>query len=135
MVRTLAIAALVTVVGLSLSGIASAKDPSTGQSSSELNSMSPQTGSPSESGKTGIGSTSGSDASVGTGLKETTQGSMAPCPEKSSAQNAERNKGTGIVEGTIGDQQRKGSRADSTVDASKSRSSAEMSSRMDDPCR
>jgi hypothetical protein len=142
MVKTLAIAALATVMvmGLSLSSSIAgakdpAKDPSAGQSSSELNTLSPRTGSPSESGKTGIGSTSGSDASIDTGLKATTQETMAPCPEKSSAQNAERNKGTGIVEGTLGDQQRKSDQAQSKVDASKQRSSAEMSARMGaDPC-
>ena len=118
--KTLAIAAFVTVVGLSLSSIAgagSAKDPSAGQSSSELGSLSPRSGSPSESGKTGIGSISGSDASIDTGLKATTQGT--PCPEKSSAQSADRNKGD---------------QAQAKADASK-RSSAEMSSRMGaDPC-
>ncbi len=117
MVKTLAIAVLATVMvmGVSLSSFAgakdSAKDPSAGQSSSELGSMSPQSGSPSESGKTGIGSTSGADASVGTGLKSTTQ---VPCPEQSAASSA---------------------KPDSKVDASKPRSSAEMSARMGaDPC-
>ncbi len=140
MVKTIAIAALAGALGLSLGSIASANDPSSknpsgGQSNSDLNSLSPRSGSPSESGKTGIGSTSGSDASIDTGLKSTSQDSkMAPCPEKSSAQNAERNKGTGIVEGTMGDQQRKGDKARAKADASK-RSNAEMSSRMGaDPC-
>src|SRR5205807_337228 len=113
----------------------SAANQPQGQSSSELNSLGSQSGSPSESGKTGIGSTSGSDASIDTGLKATTQDKNMPCPEQSTASSAERNKGTGIVEGTLGDQQRKGDKAQSKADASKSRSSAEMSARMGaDPC-
>ncbi|MEP6600432.1 MAG: hypothetical protein ABJB49_01320 [Nitrospirota bacterium] len=81
MVRTIWSAAFATVMVLGLSGISSAADQPKGQSSSELNSLSPQSGSPSESGKTGIGSTSGSDASIDTGLKATTQ----PCPGQGSA--------------------------------------------------
>src|SRR5512132_2679769 len=76
MVRTIWSAAFATVMVLGLSGISSAADQPQGQSSSELNSLGSRSGSPSESGKTGIGSTSGSDASIDTGLKATTQ----PCP-------------------------------------------------------
>ena len=137
MIQKIAIATFATVVGLGLTGIAAADQPG-GQSSSELNSLSPQSGSASESGKTGIGSTSGSDASADTGLKATSQDKMTPCPEKSSAQNAERNKGTGIVQGTLGDQQRQAksdSMDSSTMRQSDARSSAEMSARMSaDPC-
>jgi hypothetical protein len=138
MVQKIAIATFATVMGLGLTGIAGAADQPKGQSSSELNSLSPQSGSASESGKTGIGSTSGSDASIDTGLKATSQEKMAPCPGKSSAQSAEHNKGTGIVEGTLGDQQRQAkadSKDSSTMRQSDARSSAEMSSRMSaDPC-
>jgi hypothetical protein len=136
MVRTIVIAAFATVVGIGLTGIAGAADPPGGQSSSELNSLGSQSGSPSESGKTGIGSTSGSDASVGTGLKATSQEKMTPCPGQSSAKSAEGNKGAGIVEGTLGDQQRQ-AKSDS-MDSSRqpeARSSAEISSRLSaDPC-
>jgi hypothetical protein len=138
MVKTIAIAAFATVMGLGLTRIAGAADPSGGQSSSELNSLGSQSGSPSESGKTGIGSTSGSDASIDTGLKATSQDKMMPCPGKTSAQSAERSKGTGIVEGTLGDQQRQAkseSKDSSTMRQPEVRSSAEMSSRMGaDPC-
>jgi len=139
MFKTFAIAALATVFGLgvatTVATAGSAMNTPSGQSSSELGTLSPRSGSPSESGNTGIGSTSGSDASIDTGLKATSQGTMAPCPEQRSAQNAESSKGKGIVEGTLGDQQRKGDTADSTAATSKSRSSAEMSSRMGaDPC-
>jgi len=138
MVKTIAIAAFVTVMGIGLTGIAGAADQPAGQSSSELNTLSPRSGSASESGKTGIGSTSGSDASIDTGLKATSQDKMTPCPGKSSAQSAERNKGAGIVEGTLGDQQRQ-AKSDSvdpsTMRQSEARSSAEMSSRKSaDPC-
>ena len=81
MVRTIWSAAFATVMVLGLSGISSAADQPQGQSSSELNSLGSRSGSPSESGKTGIGSTSGSDASIDTGLKATTQ----PCPGQGSA--------------------------------------------------
>jgi hypothetical protein len=137
MVQKIAIATFATVMGLGLTGIAGAAADPAGQSSSELNTLSPQSGSLSESGKTGIGSTSGSDASIGTGLKATSQDKMTPCPEKSSAKNAERNKGTGIVEGTLGDQQRqaKSDSLDSSMRQSEVRSDAEVSSRMSaDPC-
>jgi hypothetical protein len=138
MVKTIAIAAFATVMGIGLTGIAGAADPPGGQSSSELGSLGSQSGSPSESGKTGIGSTSGSDASIDTGLKATSQDKMTPCPGKSSAQSAERNKGTGIVEGTLGDQQRQAkseSKDSSTMRQSEARSSAEMSARLSaDPC-
>ena len=140
--KTLAIAVLATIMGLSFTSTSmagtkdpSAKDPSAGQSSSELNTLSPRSGSPSESGKTGIGSTSGSDASIDTGLKATTQDKNTPCPEQRAMSSGERDKGEGIVEGTLGEQQRKGSKGDARADASKSRSSAEMSARMGaDPC-
>ena len=138
MVKSIAIAAFATVMGMGLTGIAGAADPPGGQSSSELGSLGSQSGSPSESGKTGIGSTSGSDASIDTGLKATSQDKMTPCPGKSSAQSAERNKGTGIVEGTLGDQQRQAkseSMDSSTMRQSDARSSAETSARMSaDPC-
>ena len=138
MVKSIAIAAFATVMGMGLTGIAGAADPPGGQSSSELGSLGSQSGSPSESGKTGIGSTSGSDASIDTGLKATSQDKMTPCPGKTSAQSAERSKGTGIVEGTLGDQQRQAkseSMDSSTMRQSEARSSAEMSSRMSaDPC-
>ena len=138
MVHKIAIVTFATVMGFGLTGIAGAADPSGGQSSSELNSLGSQSGSPSDSGKTGIGSTSGSDASVDTGLKATSQDKMTPCPDKTSAQSAERSKGTGIVEGTLGDQQRQAkseSLDSSTMRQSEARSSAEMSSRMSaDPC-
>src|SRR5688572_25039577 len=103
MIKTIAIATFAAVMSLGLNMVASAADQAGGQSSSELGSLSPQSGSPSESGKTGIGSTSGSDASIDTGLKSTTQEGKMPCPEQSAASSAERNKGVGIVQGTLGD--------------------------------
>jgi len=107
MVRTIWSAAFATVMVLGLSGISSAADQPQGQSSSELNSLGSRSGSPSESGKTGIGSTSGSDASIDTGLKATTQ----PCPGQGSAST------------------------DSTKHSSETRKNAEASSRMNpDPC-
>src|SRR5687768_14109826 len=128
--KTLAIAALAIIMGLGVTSTAmagakdpSAKDPSAGQSSSELNTMSPRSGSPAESGKTGIGSTSGSDAGIDTGLKATSQGKNTPCPEQRTMSSAERDKGEGIVEGTLGEQQRKGTKEDVRADASRSRSS------------
>src|SRR5437870_5883525 len=81
MVRTISSAVFATVLVLGLSGISNAADQPKGQSSSELNSLGSRSGSPSESGKTGIGSTSGSDASIDTSLKATTQ----PCPGQGSA--------------------------------------------------
>ena len=116
-----------------------AADQAGGQSSSELGSLSPRSGSPSESGNTGIGSTSGSDAAIDTGLKATTQEGKTPCPEQSAASSAERNKGVGIVQGTLGEQEREAkssSKMDSTTPRhSDARSSAETSSRMSsDPC-
>src|SRR5437870_13702473 len=107
MVRTISSAVFATVLVLGLSGISSAADPSKEQSSSELNSLDSRSGSPSESGKTGIGSTSGSDASIDTGLKATTQ----PCPGQGSMSK------------------------DSTKRSSETRKNAETSSRMNpDPC-
>ena len=107
MVRTIWSAAFATVMVLGLSGISSAADQPQGQSSSELNSLGSRSGSPSESGKTGIGSTSGSDASIDTGLKATKQ----PCPGQGSAS------------------------VDSTKRSSETRKNAEASSRMNpDPC-
>ena len=106
MMRTIWSAAFATVMVLGLSGISSAADQPQGQSSSELNSLGSRSGSPSESGKTGIGSTSGSDASIDTGLKATKQ----PCPEQGSA-------------------------SASTKRSSETRKNAEASSRMNpDPC-
>ena len=75
--KPLSIAVLAAVLALGTATISSAIDPAGGQSSSQLNSLDPQSGSPSESGKTGIGSTSGADASVETGLKATPQ--PVPC--------------------------------------------------------
>ena len=133
MVQKIAIATFATVMGLGLTSIAGAADQQKGQSSSELNTLSPRSGSPSESGNTGIGSTSGSDASIDTGLKATSQDKLAPCPDKSSAQNTERNKA-----GTLSDQQRQAksdSKDSSTTRQPDARSSAEVSSRMGaDPC-
>jgi len=107
MVRTIWSAAFATVMVLGLSGISSAADQPKGQSSSELNSLGSRSGSPSESGKTGIGSTSGSDASIDNSLKATTQ----PCPGQGSAS------------------------MDSTKSSSESRKNAETSSRVSpDPC-
>jgi len=107
MVRTIWSAAFATVMVLGLSGISSAADQPKGQSSSELNSLGSRSGSPSESGKTGIGSTSGSDASIDNSLKATTQ----PCPGQGSAS------------------------MDSTKRSSESRKNAETSSRVSpDPC-
>ena len=78
MFKSLSVAMLATIMVLGMASVSSsANDPVGGQSSSQLNSMSPQSGSPSETGKTGIGSTSGTDANIDTGLKETTQ--TAPC--------------------------------------------------------
>src|SRR5205823_14429159 len=107
MVRTILGAVFATVMLLGLSGMSNAADPSKEQSSSELNSLGSRSGSPSESGKTGIGSTSGSDASVDTGLKATKQ----PCPGQGSAS------------------------VDSTKRSAETRKNAEASSRMNpDPC-
>ena len=107
MVRTIWSAVFATVMVLGLSGISSAVDPPKGQSSSELNSLDSRSGSPSESGKTGIGSTSGSDASIDTGVKAATQ----PCPGQGSVSK------------------------DSTKRSSETRKNAETSSRMNpDPC-
>lgn len=112
MVRTISIATFATVMVLGLSSVGSATDPVKGQSSSEINSLSPRSGSPSESGKTGIGSTSGSDASIDTGLKATTQGANAPCPGQSAS-----------------------SAKDSTQKNSDARKKAETTNRMStDPC-
>jgi len=107
MVRTILSAVFATVMLLGLSGISNAADPSKEQSSSELNSLDSRSGSPSESGKTGIGSTSGSDASIDTVLKATTQ----PCPGQGSMSN------------------------DSTKRNAETRKNAQTSSRMNpDPC-
>ena len=105
MVRTISSAVFATVMVLGLSGISSAADPPKAQSSSELNSLDSRSGSPSESGKTGIGSTSGSDSSIDTGVKNATQ----PCPQGSMSK-------------------------DSTKRSSETRKNAETSSRMTPDC-
>lgn len=140
MIKTISIASVAAVMVLGLYGLPNAyDDPPGGQSSSQLDSLSPRSGSPSESGKTGIGSTSGSDATIDTGQKSTTQEGKMPCPGKTPESIAERNKGVGIVQGTLGDQERQ-AKPESKMDAkaprsSDARSSAEISSRMgSDPC-
>lgn len=71
---------LASALTLGTAAVTNAIDPGPtgGQSGSQLNSLDSQTGSQSEAGKTGIGSTSGTDASVNSGLKSTSQ--PVPCP-------------------------------------------------------
>jgi hypothetical protein len=79
MLKAFWIVTVAVALTLGTAAMSSAADqaPPGGQSGSQLNSLDSQAGSPSEAGKTGIGSTSGTDASVNSGLKSTSQ--PVPC--------------------------------------------------------
>jgi hypothetical protein len=153
MMKSLSIVALIAMMAVGTTGLSYAIDPPGGQSSSELNSLNSRSGSPSETGKTGIGSTSGTDASIDTGLKATSQN---PCPPAASQSQqpqqpmdmkdmkSEQSTGKPSAADAAREAMATVKKSDSTAEADNlrnpdARSSAESSSRMSadaktDPC-
>jgi hypothetical protein len=144
MIKSLAIAAFAAMLALGTAGMSSAIDPLGGQSSSQLNSLDSRSGSPSETGKTGIGSTSGTDASIDTGLKATTQPCVASDarPGMDPAMKTDRSTGKPSAADAAREAMSNVKKPDSTVNSDTTlnpdaRSSAETSARMgtsSNPC-